>query len=278
MPTYDFDFQRYVARRKGAREAQVREGAAYAFPGDVRLLRTLDRLRPVQLALEETGRLWRAVARAELLGAAVRAGGDHFPQAAQAASRCAQLLHIEPPAVYVAPQPGALGVRTLGTSEDVYVVIAAGLLDRLSPEELLDTVGRECGRIQNGHVPFSTALHYLTTAASGFVRWVVTPATLTLSAWERRAAITADRAGLLCTRSLDVSLAAMRKAATSGADGGGDALGRRARALSRFAGSAYYRSVVSEAGGEAQEACDAAVGRILDDKDAPEAPTSREPA
>ena len=37
MSTYDFDFQRYVARRKGAREAQVREGAAYAFPGDVRL-------------------------------------------------------------------------------------------------------------------------------------------------------------------------------------------------------------------------------------------------
>ncbi|MBP6742206.1 MAG: hypothetical protein KA244_05135, partial [Deltaproteobacteria bacterium] len=70
MPTVDFDFQRYVARKKGARAAQVREGAAYAYPGDVRLLRTLDKLRPVSLVLEETGRLWKSVARAEVLGTA----------------------------------------------------------------------------------------------------------------------------------------------------------------------------------------------------------------
>ena len=33
----DFDFQRYVERRRGAREAQAREGAAYAYAGDLRL-------------------------------------------------------------------------------------------------------------------------------------------------------------------------------------------------------------------------------------------------
>ena len=60
------------ACRAGAR------GAAYAYPGDVRLLRTLDKLRPVQLALDETVRLWGQVARAELLGPALRASLERY--------------------------------------------------------------------------------------------------------------------------------------------------------------------------------------------------------
>lgn len=266
MPAIDFDFQRYVARRKGLRAAQVREGAAYAYPGDVRLLRTLDKLRPVQLALDETVRLWGHIARAELLGPALRVSPERYANVHKAVRRCAEILHIPTPAVYVTPQPG--GVLTLGTDEESYIVLAQGLLDKLSDAELLDVLGRECGRIQNGHVPFATALHYLTHARSTLVRWAVRPATLSLGAWARRADISADRAGLLCARDLDVSHSALAKIADGG-DGRG--LERRRRALARFAGSAYYRTVVgaeSTGGeeGESQEDCDTACARILDDK------------
>src|SRR6185295_11143947 len=115
----------------------------------------------------------------------------------------------------------------------------------LSESALLDVLGRECGRIQNGHVPFRTALHYLQHARNTLVRWAVRPATLTLQAWRRRADVTADRAGLLCARDLDVSLQTLTKVSTS-SDGQIDSreLERRKRALSRFAGSAYYRTVV----------------------------------
>jgi hypothetical protein len=265
MPAVDFDFQRYVARRKGVRAAQVREGAAYAYPGDVRVLRTLDKLRPVQLALEEAGRLWRHLARAELLGPAVRATTERFAEVQNAARRCADILHIGAPTVYVAPQPDL--VLTLGTDEDAYIVLAQGLLDKLSEAGLLDVIGRECGRIQNGHVPFRTALHYLEHAKNTLVRWAVRPATLTLQAWNRRADITADRAGLLCSRDLDTSLLTLATVAEN--DAGSEELGRRQRALSRFAGSAYYRIVIGRDGddGESAEDCDAAVARILDDKD-----------
>src|SRR5207302_5742928 len=75
----DLDFQRYIERRKGAREAATREGAAYAYPGDLRVLRTLDRLRPVRLAIEATVRMWKSVARAELLGTAVKVSPAQFP-------------------------------------------------------------------------------------------------------------------------------------------------------------------------------------------------------
>lgn len=288
MQAVDFDFQRYVARRKGARAAQVREGAAYAYPGDVRLLRTLDRLRPVQLALEEAGRLWKSGARAEVLGPAARALAPRFERVQQAARRCAEILHIDVPAVQIVPQPG--GVITLGTEEETYIVLAQGLLDQLSDGELLDVLGRECGRIQNGHVPFRTALHYATHNASTLVRWAVRPATLTLEAWARRADITADRAGLLCARNLEVSLSAMQKATpllapptgTAAADAeapdadvpaDAQALARRQRALGRFASSIYYRTVIGRDSedGESAEDCDAAVADILDDKDLREA-------
>ncbi|HNK43428.1 MAG TPA: M48 family metalloprotease [Pseudomonadota bacterium] len=266
MPTVDFDFQRYVARKKGARAAQVREGAAYAYPGDVRLLRTLDRLRPVELALLEAGRLWQSVARAELLGPAVRAVAPRFGQVATAAKRCADILHIDVPTIYIAPRPS--GVLTLGTEAETYIVLSQGLLDSLSPDELLDVLGRECGRIQNGHVPFRTALHYLQHNASTMTRWAVRPATLTLLAWARRADITADRAGVLCARSVDVSLVAMQKAFP---EDDSRELARRYRAIQRFVGSLYYRTVVGQDAedGESTEDCDAAVAQILDDKEVP---------
>jgi Zn-dependent protease with chaperone function len=271
MPAVDFDFQRYVARRKGVRAAQVREGAAYAYPGDVRVLRTLDKLRPVRLALDETGRLWRHLARAELLGPAVRVTAERYPALIQAARRCSEILHIGLPALFIAPAP--TGIQTLGTDEEAYIVVAQGLLEKLSPSELLDVLGRECGRLQNGHVPFGTALHYLEQAKTTLVRWAVRPATLTLQAWSRRADITADRAGLLCARDLDVSLGALAKAA---APSDAKALGRRQRALRRFASSAYYTTVVGSDSdeGESTEDCDAAVAAILDDQ-APAAATSK---
>ena len=46
-----------------------------------------------------------------------------------------------------------------------------------------------------------------------FLRWSVKPAVLALNAWARRAEITCDRAGLICTRDLDVSIGCLVKLA-----------------------------------------------------------------
>src|SRR4051812_48176819 len=108
MSALDFDFSRYVAERKGARAAQVREGAGYAYSGDLKVLRTLDKLRPVRLALEATIRMWKSVARAELLGTAVRVSPAQFPHIHALGLRCAETLHITPPTIYISPQLGAV--------------------------------------------------------------------------------------------------------------------------------------------------------------------------
>ena len=88
----DLDFQRYIERKRGAREAATREGAAYAYAGDLKVLRTLDRLRPVRLAIEATVRMWKSVARAELLGTAVKVSPAQFPKIHALVEKCAETL------------------------------------------------------------------------------------------------------------------------------------------------------------------------------------------
>jgi len=50
-PEIDLSFARYVAARKGEASARSREGAAYAYSGDIKVRAALDRIRPVTLAV-----------------------------------------------------------------------------------------------------------------------------------------------------------------------------------------------------------------------------------
>jgi Zn-dependent protease with chaperone function len=286
----DFDFQRYIERKKCAREASTREGAAYAYTGDLKVLRTLDRLRPVRLAIEATVRMWKTVARAELLGTAVKVSPAQFPNIHQLVVKAAETLHIVVPTVYISPAL-ALNAHTFGTNEDAYIVLNGMLVDHLTEPELLGVLGHECGHIQNNHVVFSTALYYLVHFANRFVKWVVTPAVIALQGWSRRAEITCDRAGLLCTRNLEVSQAALLKLALGSqrlykdlnveafvaqldeAKGGPGKytellrdhpyVPKRVQALRTFAESAYYRGVLGQEGGTTAEECDAKVAELL---------------
>jgi Zn-dependent protease with chaperone function len=209
----DLDFGRYVAMRRGVAEQRARDGAAYAYTGEYRVRRTLQAARPVTLAIEATVRLWKSMAKSELLGTCVKVTDQQFPRLYDITARCARELGIPVPAVYVAPAIGELNAHTLGTDEDAYIVINAALVDHLSDAELAFVVGHECGHIHNNHVVYSTALYYLTVAASFYVRWIVQPAVLALRAWARRAEVTCDRAGLLCTKDLTVGTSAMVKLA-----------------------------------------------------------------
>lgn len=274
MAAYDFDFQRYVARRKGARAAEQREGAAYAYAGDLRVRRVLARLRPVTLALEQAARLWQATARAELLATAVRANEREFPRVMTALGRAARALHVEPPPLYVTPHV-ELTAHSFGTDEAPQLLLHAELTETLGDAELLHVLGAELGHVQNDHVLLGTALHYLRRAPGGFLRWIVRPAVGALSGWERRAAITADRAGLLASRDLAASKAVISKLAersTSGPPRSDEASAetlRRVGALEVFAQGAYYRGVVAppgeQAGGLDADEVDARVAHILKD-------------
>jgi Zn-dependent protease with chaperone function len=218
----DLDFQRYIERKKGARDAQTREGAAYAYSGDLRVKNTLFSLRPVRMAVEATGRLWKSVARAELLENSLQVSPEQLPRVDALIEQAARTLHIPRPPVFVSARLAAskdgsvTHAHTLGTDDDPYIVLDEKALFSLNDSELLFVLGQECGHIQNNHVVFTTAIYYLQHAANRFLKWIVTPATLALSAWSRRAEVTCDRAGVICVKNLDTAAAVLLKRGLQG--------------------------------------------------------------
>ena len=296
-PDIDLSFARYVAARKGEVAARTREGAAYAYAGDIKVRAALDRVRPVTLAVEASVRLWQSVEKARMLGTAVKVTGKQFPRIAKLVETCAETLRIPVPTVYVSPNIGSLNAHTFGTAEDPYIVLNAALIDHLSEPELLDVIGHECGHIQNNHVVYMTTLHFLRHAANMFLRWSVKPAVMALNGWARRAEITCDRAGMICTRDLDVSVGCLVKLAIGSQKlysevsvpeyltqleeaqaglGRFDELMRthpylpkRVAALRVFAETTYYRSLLKSGTdgapveGISKEECDARVAEII---------------
>jgi Zn-dependent protease with chaperone function len=296
MAAMDLSFSHYVAACKGAGQTRAREAAAYAYGGDWRVRATLDKLRPVTLAMESTVRFWNTVGRSRLVGSAVRVGERQFPALHAKVARCADVLQIALPAVYVSPELASLGAHTFGSSEDATLVLSGALVDHLSEAELLFVIGHECGHIQNNHVVYLTALYYLTQTANVILRLGAQPVVLALRAWSRRAEITSDRAGLLCARDLGTATAALIKLALGSrklyADINVDEylrqfsearddlrrlgeafsthpyLPTRVTALRLFAQTAYFRGVAGDGpdsggAGLSREECDAQVADLL---------------
>lgn len=204
----EFDFARWIAARRGAMEQQAREGAAYAFGAERKFRRNLNIARPVTMALEATTRLWRDVARAELLGTAVKVSDQQYPRVFEAAKAAGAALRVRVPVVFAAPSD-SIKVKVLGTDDAPHLIVNLELAEKLEDYELVAAIAHELGHVQNGHILYTTALHYLTNSAAFFVRWVIQPAIMTLQAWSRRAEVTCDRAALLAVRDLDKTLIAM---------------------------------------------------------------------
>src|SRR5262245_4188982 len=204
----DFDFARWLAARRGAMEQSAREGAAYAFANERKFRRTLAMARPVTMALEATTRLWRDVARTELLGTAVKVTDQQFPRVYAAAKTAATALRVRMPAIFAAPS-SSIKVKVLGTDDAPHLIVNLELAEKLEEYELVAAIAHELAHIQNGHILYATALHYLNNSAAFFVRWVVQPAIMTLQAWSRRAEVTCDRASLLAVRDLDKTLTSL---------------------------------------------------------------------
>ena len=174
MASYDFDFQRYVDRQKTRHGVETGEGAEgfgdYAFSGDLRVLRRLDRMKPVRVVAEATVRFWRSVQRNELLGQSVKVTRRQFPEIYDTTVECAQTLDIAMPTVYVSRAFG-LNAGTYGTNEEAFVIVGTPLMEVLEPEELKYVIGHECGHMQNNHVVYRTAVAFLTQGMGIYVKW-----------------------------------------------------------------------------------------------------------
>lgn len=207
------DFRGFVDRRiKSLPDEGREEGRSYAYVSDRHTHRAFDAMKPVEAAVTAAVRVFKQVGKTQLLGHAVKVGPRQFPRVHRLAERCAETLGIATPTVYIVNSP-VMNAATFGTNDDSVIMVHSALVDHFSDEELLSVLGHECGHIQNKHVVYLTALHYLRVLAGAAYRLLMAPTEVVLMSWLRRAEITCDRAGLLCSRDLEVSTRALTKLA-----------------------------------------------------------------
>lgn len=205
------DFAAYVTKKKEERASGAAAGENdYSFVLDRQTRAAVESARPIQLAVASTIRLWKQVWRGQLLGNSVRVSDRQFPRIQSLVKECAQELGINVPQVYIVNNP-QMNAGTFGTEDESFILVHSALVDHYTDEELRTVIGHECGHIHNAHVVYLTTLHYLKTIASAFIPWIVYPAMIPLNELSRRAEITCDRAGMLCSKNEQVSARALTK-------------------------------------------------------------------
>jgi Zn-dependent protease with chaperone function/ribosome biogenesis GTPase A/uncharacterized small protein (DUF1192 family) len=207
-------FQEFVKTREGMTNFQGESSGihSYAYRSDHQMRRAFDRAMPVELAVTAAVRAFKDYSSTSLLGQSVKVGPNQFSRVHSLAKQCAATLGIVTPRVYIVNQ-ATMNAMTFGTQEDSYILIHSSLIDFMTDEELLSVIGHECGHIHNKHVVYLTTLFLLKQATSIFSSFIVIPALHALNAWQRRAEITCDRAGLICVKDLNVSVRALAKLA-----------------------------------------------------------------
>ncbi len=210
----ELDFDAYVARKKTERAGgdEAEAGPAYAYFWDKKTRQTFETMKPIEMAVSSAVRTYKNVWRSQLLGSGVKVSDRQFPRIQRIAQQCADTLQIPVPTLYIVNHP-TLNAATYGTNEESFIMVHSALVDHYSDEELLTVIGHECGHIHNSHVVYLTTLHILTRVLGAFASWIWQPAVLALLAWSRRAEITCDRAGMLCSKSDLTSARALTKLA-----------------------------------------------------------------
>jgi Zn-dependent protease with chaperone function len=285
----ELSFERYIEWQK--RGAYGRDDAArYAYRADIAMLNSFKRIRPVELAAAAVVRTGKEMLRGQLLGQAVKVGPRQFPRIRSIAEHCARVLSVPVPQVYVANSP-VPNAYTFGTEDESFIVLHSALVDQFDEKELQFVIGHETGHIQNKHVVYGTALIILSQGFAVLLGPLIEPAMVALRAWYRRAEITCDRAGLLCSGSLEAGVSSFLKLAVGSRrlyeemdveaylaqlEEGRTSIGRfaelfathpflpkRVQALRTFAESELYRKHLGQDGGLSIEEVDERTSRII---------------
>lgn len=204
------DFSSFVdARRRAVVGGGTEETTRYAFGADLQMLRTMRRMKPLEMFVGSAVRAMGQFLASQNLGTMVRVGATQSPRIYRIARECADALGVAVPTLYVANSP-VMNAYTYGTDDDSFIVVHAALIDHFTDQELKFVIGHEMGHIQNRHVVYLTAMRMLTGGFAQLVRFLLEPVLLT---WSRRAEITCDRAGLLCCGDVEVATGTFLKMA-----------------------------------------------------------------
>lgn len=141
----------------------------------------------------------------------VRCGPNQFKTIYEILRESADVLDMPEPEIYVTsnPFPNAF----TGGVERPYITLRSSIIDTLSDEQLYHLIGHELGHIKAGHVLYKSVasvllplLELLGRRTFGLGDVAGVGLMLAFYEWSRNAELTADRAGLLVSQSLDTSI------------------------------------------------------------------------
>jgi len=141
----------------------------------------------------------------------VRCGPRQYPTLYRILRESCEVLDMPEPELYVSsnPFPNAFA----GGVERPYITLRSSMVDALDDEQLYHLMGHELGHIKANHVLYKSVARVLLpllemvgrrTFGLGDVASI--GLVLAFYEWSRQAEITADRAGLLVSQSLDTSV------------------------------------------------------------------------
>lgn len=147
----------------------------------------------------------RTSVRQHFLSNAVRIDPKVLPALARAFEDVRQRTQINGPMEAYIHAGTEINACVIRGRQRMIVVLSSGAVERLSPHELDFVIGHELGHASFGHLDLPVSAILNTPNA-------VTPKqAMQLLAWQRKAEISADRAGLLCAGSLDVAATSLFK-------------------------------------------------------------------
>ena len=190
---------------------------AYEHPADRSALVALRSLSGFDAVLRALSGFFRERSHRLLhLASAVRVSDRQFPDLHRLLADGVEILDVPgPPELYVTQDPRVFAV-TIGL-EQPFIVVSTGALDLYDAEELRFVVGHELGHVLSGHAVYRTMLEHLIRMSRrmwipmGYLglRAIITA----LEEWQRKAELSADRAGLLAGQDESAALRVMMKTA-----------------------------------------------------------------
>ncbi|HEX4724120.1 MAG TPA: M48 family metallopeptidase [Pseudonocardiaceae bacterium] len=178
---------------------------AYEHPADRGALTTLRSVPGFPVVLKAvSGAFSERGERLLTLGSAVRVGPKQYPVLHQLRADCCDVLDIDPvPELFVIRDPNANGMA-IGLDQP-FVVLTTGMVAMMDTEALRVVIGHELGHVLSGHALYRTLLFRLIRMMQGLSwlplgYWGLRAIVAALREWYRKAELSADRAGLLCSQ------------------------------------------------------------------------------
>jgi Zn-dependent protease with chaperone function len=192
----------------------------YEHPFDTRALDALQQTPGLDTLIRQFNK--HAIERlitVQCIGSNLRITKENYPKLYQILARVCEIINLSSPPDFYLEKNAKINGFTVGVDNPI-VVLATGMVDLLTDQELMYLIGHEIGHIKSRHTLYHQMAQFL-PAIAGFIgeatlqlgKLLTYPLELALRRWSRMSEFTADRAGLLACQSLEVAGRVMMKLA-----------------------------------------------------------------